>query len=217
MTVLTEAPRPGEAIISEADNYGSRDSITITESQTLLANQVIGKVVTAATVAAAAAVAGNTGNGAVTLAGTPFTGSVQEGTYRLNFTAPTKFNVFDPKGGLVGAGVVGTAFSNQLAFTVAAGGTAFAAGDGFTIAVSATTVRWGAYDPAATDGRAVPAGVIFDKVTTGAGTTAKATGFVRSLQLNGLKLQWLTGLNSTQKAAAIALLNASGAGITVRQ
>lgn len=216
MTVLTEAPRPGEAIVSEAENYGSREAIVVTASQTLVANQVIGRVVTAATVGAAAAVAGNTGNGTVAAGNPAFLGTVQPGTYRVTFTAATRFQVFDPAGRLVGAGVTGTAFSNQIVFTITAGGTPFAAGDAFTIAVSALTVRWGAFDPAATDGRQVPAGMIFDKVTTGVGATAKAVAFVRNCQLNAQKLQWLTGITTDQRNAAIAALNASPSDITVR-
>jgi hypothetical protein len=216
MTVLTEAPRPGEAIVSEDTNYRSREQIVVAESQTLAANQVIGQVVTAATVGAAAAVAGNTGNGTVALGTPSFQGSVQAGTYRVVFVAATRFQVFSPSGALIDRGVTGTIFSNQIRFTITAGGTAFAAGDAFTFAVSALTVRWGAYDPAATDGRQVPAGMIFDKVTTGSGATARAVALVRDCQLNAQKLQWLTGLNANQQAAAIALLNASAAGITVR-
>ena len=216
MTVLTEAPRPGEAIVSEDENFKSRDAIVVMASQTLVANQVIGQSVTAATVGAVTAVAGNTGNGTGALGNPAFLGTVQEGTYRVVFHAATRFSVFDPAGNFVGQGVTGTAFSNQVVFTINAGGTAFAAGDAFTIAVSALTARWGAFDPAATDGRQVARGMIFDKVTTGVGQTANAVAFVRECQLNAQKLRWLAGVDTTAQAAAIRQLNALPTLITVK-
>lgn len=216
MTTLTEAPRPCEAIISEAPGFRSRDQITIMASQTLLASQVIASSATAATVGAASAVAGNTGNGTIALGTPAFLGTVQAGTYRVVFRSATRFDVIDPSGATIGSGVAGTAFSNQIVFTFTAGGTAMAANDAFTIAVSALTTRWGAYDPAATDGRAVPRGVLFGPITTGAGATAQAVGFVRAIEVNSQKLQWLSGLDANARAAGIRLLGALPVGITVR-
>lgn len=220
MTTLTEAPRPCEAIISEAPGFRSRDPITIMQSQTLLANQVIGRSATAATVAAAVAGAANTGNGTVTLGAPAFGGAVLHGTYRITFVQPVTnlgtFIVEGPEGKIVGRGVVGTAFSGPIVFTIGDGATDFVAGDEFTIAVSAITYQWGAYDPAATDGRAVPAGVLFGPITTDSGVTVLAVGFVRGIEVNSQKLQWLTGLTNTQKATAIAALTAGTPGIIVR-
>ena len=182
MTTLTEAPRPTEAIITEAESFRSRDPVTIMASQTLTANFVLGRTASAATVAAAAAGAGNTGNGVVTLAGTPFTGAVLPGAYRVTFIEPVTnlgtFIVESPEGQIVGRGFVGTAFAAHVAFTIADGATDFVAGDTFTIAVSAVTFQWGAYDPAAADGRAVPRGILFGPVTTGVGVTAAAVGAI---------------------------------------
>lgn len=217
MTILNEGPRTGEALIAEAEMLRSRDEIVVMASQTLLASQVLGKAASVATVAAAVAGGSNTGNGTVTLAGTPFTGAVMAGTYRVVFSAATRYSVFNPAGELVGTGATGAAFSNHLAFTIAAGATPFAAGDIFTIGVTAVSYRYGAYDPAATDGRAVPAGVLIYPITTAAGETAKAAAWVRAAVFNENCLQWLTGLNTTQKAAAIAMMNANPSGLTVRK
>jgi hypothetical protein len=219
MTILTEAPRPGEAIISQAPGTRSREAITIMASQNLLANQVIGSNITAATVAAAIG-AGNTGNGVLTLAGTPWTATARPGVYRVTFIEPVTnlgtFTVESPDGIIVGRGLVGTAYSNHVAFTIADGAADFVAGDFFLITVSAVTFQWGAYDPAATDGRAVPRGIVYYPVTTGAGVTAQAVAFVRGIEINSQKLQWLTGLNATARALAIELMNTSPAGLTVR-
>lgn len=88
---------------------------------------------------ASAADAGNTGNGALgTLSAL---GVAQNGAYNVVFIAATKFEVYDPLGNFVGLGTTGVQFSNQVQFTITAGGTAFAAGDGFTVTVTANTVQ----------------------------------------------------------------------------
>lgn len=219
MATLTEAPRPTEAIISEANSFRSRDAVTIMASQTLLANQVVGRAATAATVASAA-VAGNVGNGVMTLGTPTFNATVQPGVYTVTFIEPAanlgSFIVEGPGGVLVGRGVVGTLFNGPVRFTIADGATDFSSGDQFLLTVTAVTFQWGAYDPAATDGRAVPAGILFDKVTTGGGATAPATVFSRSIEVNSQKLQWFSGASAPQIAVGIAALNALAAGIVVR-
>lgn len=219
MTTLTQGALPTEAIISESDNYRSRDQITIMASQTLTANMVLGRTVTAATVAFAAQ-AGNTGNGALTLGTPSWQATVQQGVYRVTFIEPVAnlgtFVVEGPDGVIVGNGVVGTLFSNQVRFTIADGATDFVAGDTFLITVSAVTNQWGVYDPAATDGRQVPRGILLGAVTTGVGQTASAVAFTRAVQVNAKKLAWFSGATAPQIAAGIAQLNALAAGITVR-
>lgn len=219
MTILTEAPRPGEAIISEPENHRGRDAITVALNQTLVANQIIGRSAFAATVAFAIG-AGNTGNGVLTLAATPFTGVADVGVYRVVMTEPVAnlgtFLVEGPTGVIVGRGVVGTAYSGGVAFTIADGATDFVAGDSFLVTVSAVTYRWGAFDPAATDGRQVPRALLYGAVTTGASVTVPGVAFVRGCQFNSQKLQWLTGLTTQQRTDAIALLNAQFNGNVVR-
>jgi hypothetical protein len=75
---------------------------------------IVGKI--AAGAATAAANAGNTGNGTV---GAPSDlVGVQVGAYTVEFIAPAKFDSF---GNLVGEGKTGTAFANQIGFTITAG------------------------------------------------------------------------------------------------
>ena len=114
-------------------------------AMTVMAQLSGGKVVpyslaTVAFTATAAAKATNTGNGVLTLAGTPaIAATARAGVYRVVFIEPTTnlgtFIVEDPLGAVVAEGVVGTAFSNQVAFTIADGSTDFIAGDAFTITV----------------------------------------------------------------------------------
>jgi len=74
----------------------------------------------------------NTGNG--TIGAISAGAALKNGSYTVKFTAATAFNVFDPNGSAMAAGVTGTAYTDaQIGFTITAGGTAFVAGDSFTI------------------------------------------------------------------------------------
>src|SRR5262249_48279766 len=83
---------------------------------------------------AALANSGNAGNGTVS---TPsLLMGAQAGTYTINFTSTMGYSVVAPNGTTIGAGTVGTAFANQLGFTVTAGSKAFNAGDSFSITLA---------------------------------------------------------------------------------
>lgn len=136
------------------------DTVVIASGQNLLRKAVLGRTAIAATVAAAVATAGNTGNGAVTLNATPFGGTAKEGTYRIIAIEPAAnggvFAVEDPEGRVVGRAVVGAEFVGPIVFTIADGATDFVAGDSFTIAVSGVTHHYKLAAAAAADGSAVP-------------------------------------------------------------
>jgi hypothetical protein len=125
------------------------------------------KLITATYTAASAAKAGNTGNGVLTAAGTPVVAGGQAGVYKIVFIEPASnlgtFIVEDPNGVVIGEGVVGTAFSNQIAFTIADGSTDFIAGDEFTFTVTQS------------DGSKC-AGLIYSDATQGSLTDA-STGY----------------------------------------
>lgn len=140
--VLTETRHAGGFMVSEAPGRYSRDAVTIDQNQALIAGQIIGMSTAGDgtfAAAAAAAVAGNTGNGTVSA---PSVGAgalaPKVGAYRLVAIAATKFEVFDPLGEMVGEATTGTAFAGPIGFTITAGGTPFVAGDAFTVAVSET-------------------------------------------------------------------------------
>jgi hypothetical protein len=122
---------------------------------------IFGKI--AADAATAAASVGNIGNG--TMSAPSDQVGVQVGAYMVEFIAPAKFNVYDPSGNLVGEGTTGTAFANQIGFTITAGAMAFAAGVGFAVTVSVNDDA-GLIVPlnfAAIDGSQDPIGVIVSK------------------------------------------------------
>lgn len=149
--------------------------------------------------AAATAKGTNTGNGVLTLATPKTVSGVMVGTYRVVFVEPASnlgtFVVEDPNGTVIGEGVVGTAFSNHVAFTIADGSTDFVAGDSFTIAVTQT------------DG-ANCAGLIITEATQGSLTDA-ATGYgmvIGGVVFENLLPDAVSGvITATQKARLAAI------------
>lgn len=118
--------------------------------------------------ASESAAGGNTGNGSLTLASPAAVNGAQVGAYSVVLTSAAAFQVNDPFGNPVGAGLVGTAFSNQIAFTLAAGGTAFAAGDSFSVSIASLNTFKQSVATAA-DGSQVPRCVLAETVDTSGG------------------------------------------------
>lgn len=221
MTALTEKAHASQALVSEADGFVCRDTITIAESQTLQACSVIGKVLAnegAISVGNPAIV--GTGNGVLTKADPAYSSDVQEGTYRVNVVGATTdtcdFEVVRPDGTVDGIGKTGVAYDGQVKFTLADGSADFVVGSYITLAVSiaeaADAGQWKGHDPDATDGAEVAAGVVIYPVTTGSGETKKAAAWVRGpMELRGVDLVWPhTGISAGEKAAAIAQLATLG-------
>jgi len=208
MTVLTEGRHPGEAIMSELPGKQSRENATILESQTIVAGQLLGALAdTGVVTAAAAANAGNTGNGVLTLATPPVTSAALEGVYKVTFIEPATdlgtFEVEGPDGSIVGTGKVGTAFAKQVKFTIADGATDFVAGDGFKITVGtpAGSFAYKAWDPDAADGTEVAAAMAIYPATTGVGETAEIAVIARGAELNVNCIAWPDGTTDAEKAA----------------
>ena len=168
---------------------------------------VLGRIASGAP-GAAAANAGNAGNGTVGTVTDQI--GAQVGTYEIEFIAATKFNVYDPAGKLVGPGTTGTAFANQLGFTIAAGGTAFAAGDGFTIAVVAGSGKVVPLNPSATDGSQNAIGVVARRQTIQVSADTPVTVVRREAVLLADGLIWPAGISADQQAAAVAQLATGG-------
>jgi hypothetical protein len=152
--------------------------------------------------------AGNTGNG--TCSAVTAKAGCQAGTYSGEFIAATKFVLYDPFGKFVAEGVTGTAFSNQIGFTITAGGTAFAVGDGFTIAVQAGNGYVTPVNATAVDGSAVAMGVVMRPASVPAAASAPVVVVERQAVVLADGLIWPTGATNTQIAAWTAQLVAAG-------
>lgn len=170
--------------------------------------------------AAQAAVAGNTGNGTLTLANPAFAAGALLGVYKVTCSVggadgTSKFRVEDPLGVLVGTATGGAAFSKAIKFTIAGGGTAFVVGDSFDVTLSqaagATDGKVKAWDPTATDGSQTLWGFAANDVT--AADAVDNTGGLairREAILRDGGIIWPAGLSAANKAAAIAAADARG-------
>jgi len=156
--VATEATRFNAVVKYEQEaSVGiCRDVVTAYEgsSTSYPVGTVLGKYFVATSVTATAGT--NTGNGAI---GTvTSTGKAKRGTYIVRIETAVAnsgiFSVINPSGAMIATGVVGTAFSNQIAFTLADGATDFVVGDSFTVEVVGD-YKYKMVEATATDGTAV--------------------------------------------------------------
>lgn len=207
---LTEGRHAGEFIIADDVAY-SREQITVLSGQVLKAGHVVGRVTLgAATPAAFAGNAANTG----TLGSVSVGLGAKPGVYTLVCIEPAsnagKFTVEDPDGILIGVATVAVAFSaGGLGFTIADGATDFVAGEGFTITIAAGSGKLKEYHPANTDGSAVPAGLLYDAVDASGGD-AKGVIVARHAVVNAAELVWFSGATTDQKTTGIAQLALAG-------
>lgn len=204
--VLTEGAHTAEHLVSEANGTRSREIITVLSGQNLSRGAVLGRI-TAGAATAAAKAGGNTGNGTIS-AITRLAGA-KTGVYTVRFTAATAFNVEDPNGDVIGSGATGAAFSDDVSFTITAGGNAFVAGDGFDITVAEGSGKYKALDTAATDGSQIAAGVLYAAVDA-TSADQKGVANVRDTEVNAGLLVWPSGISNPNKAAALAALAAIG-------
>jgi len=105
----------------------------------------------------------------------------------------------------------GVAFNGPINFTATAGGTAMVAGDQFTIAVTASagSGEYVAYDPAATDGSNIAAGVLLGRYRTDDGPKSVAIVNAQA-EVQRAMLVFAAGMSSPNKDAAYSALAALG-------
>lgn len=187
----------GTAAAKAGGNTGN-GTITMDATTPVLANALAGVYTarcintangTVAAAGTATAAAGNTGAGTITAA--PATGAgAQVGTYSAECIAASAgggtFSISSPDGKVIGKAVVGTPFTTQLTFTIAASGADFVVGDAFNVVVAAgeqnETFR-------VTD----PRGEVLGDVTiTGAGGTGAFANQVKFVLTDGTT-DWVVG------------------------
>lgn len=211
MTTLTEGRHAAEFVMSEASRSRSRDTITILSGAGVVkAGTVLGLIAAAVAAgsAVAAADAGNTGNGVLTMdATTPVLAGAKAGVYRAVCIEPGAnvgtFAVFDPDGVEIGRHVVaGAAFATQIKFTIADGATDFVAGDAFSITVAAGSLK---YVPAphaeqADDSDTPRAINLYEVDATSA--DVKVAAITRDAEVNGKLLTYEATVDDADKKAA---------------
>ncbi len=172
MALKSEPNYAGDWLKYEEDNLYSREEITVLSGQNLTSGAVVGKVAVGTVTGAAAP--GNTGDGTIgTLSAGP---GAKEGAYQVTVIEPAvdlgTFQVEDPDGVVIGTGVVATAFSDEVVFTIADGAADFVAGDRFIVTVAAGTGKVKASPDTASDGSEVAVGVLLLDVDASAADKA---------------------------------------------
>jgi hypothetical protein len=178
---------------------------------------VLGRVRTA-TIAVGTVVQAGTGNGVLTKANPAFGNDAIAGNYKVIFTEARtnsgEFEVFRPDGTLDGRGVVGTAYTGQVKFTIADGATDFIAGDNLILPVTVTGVSYKVWplNLAATDGSQNALEVSLSKKTaTNGGTDQTIVSLRRGPAIVDSRfLIWPAGATADQIAAALEQLAANG-------
>jgi len=210
MTEKVETLHAAGFIVSEASGNRSRDNIILASGENRAAGTVLGALVTAGTITAAAA-AGNVGND--TIGTLSVGGGAKEGVYTVTIIEPAAnlgaFKVEDPDGIEIGHGNVGTAFAGDVNFTITDGATDASSGDTFLITVSQLTRKYKILAPAATDGTQRAAGILLSD--TDASAADKTTVAVRrQAEVNANELTYPGGITAAQKDIAIAQLQKLG-------
>lgn len=204
--VLTEARRPGEAIMSEATFHRSRENVTIAPEQTIEANSLLGRIAVAADVVATpSAGSGNTGNATIAMGSPAVTSKVKDGRYKGIAITATTVRWEDPDGKEIGTSTHAAEFSKGgVKFTITAGGNANVAGDEFyvDVAADAEDFHYVAFDPTASDGSESPVAYSIYPVETGESETKGAAVIAREAELNGHCIAWPDGITDAQKRNA---------------
>lgn len=213
-TTINEGQHPGEFLVSEANGYRSRATVTIASGQDLKAGHVLGKL--SATSISGSADSDNTGDG--TIGSLSINSGAVNGDYRAVVTEPATdagtFNVYDPNGVFIDDGTVGSAFSGGgVDFTISDGGTDFVAGDAFTITVSGSGEHK-EYDPSNTDGSDTAVAVLYDNVDA-TGGAVDAAAIVRDAEVSSGDLIWFDSATDAQKTTGKDELQSNG-GIVAR-
>lgn len=223
----TAPKRESQLVKMELDPQFCRESFTLkagsgSERKVYLGTP-LATVIDAANVAvAAAAVAGNGGDGTIALADPAFTSSVKEGRYVVTCAtggadATSKFRVEGPNGKSIGTATGGTAFAKEVKFTISGGSGAFVEGDAFTIDVAidqeatATANERVAWVPGAADDTGIITGVSLRDTTAAVGETANGLSLDRGPAiLSASGIQWPSGISAADTAKGIEMLKDLG-------
>lgn len=218
MTTLNERTYEGDIVKFEAQNRYSREAITIGTAVALVIGQVLGQAVTGGFTVADAVKTG-TGNGTITQSGTPasrYGDDVMPGIYKAVCIAAAAnagtFRVTAPNGAVIGDATVGVAFaSSHINFTINDGATDFIVGDSIVFTVDQTAKgKWYKYDPTATDGRQIAAGVLLKDAAGAASADVTSVALTRLANIETSRLVWPAGFTAAQISTGLAQLEARG-------
>lgn len=221
MERLIESGVGPEFLLSEANNYRSRENIVLFNSTgvavTLAAGAILAMIDIGALSAVGAAVAGNTGAATITASPAVAVGTPM-GVYKLTAVtagATAQWLLESPSG--IELGNVATAEATTIAgigpFTITDAGADPAIGDQFTITVTdAAATGEGKYvmhDPEGVNGSAEVGGLLYASTTIPANSSERAVAIVRDAEVIADRLVF-DDHDTGEKAAVYAALNAMG-------
>lgn len=217
MSVLNIGRAAAAFVLSEAVGMRSRAAEFLGASQDVKPGQPLARILaTSGIQVTSAAVAGNTGDGVLTLANPAYSKAAKVGKYHIVCIAAAadggRFRVDDPLGVETGEVVVGAAFNKAVKFTIADGAADFVVGDSFEITVDldAGGEQVVAWDPTATDGTEVAACLPIYSGKTGVGETLPIATMARDAELLGKEIYWPAGATDEQKETALQQLALNG-------
>lgn len=196
-TPLYFSPNLVDFVLSEADDFISRDNVVVTQTGTAIkSGTILTQVDTGAGVFALdAGATGNPTSGAITV-----NAAAIPGVYLITFTAATTFTVEAPNGVTIGTGTLGAAFSaGGLGFTLTAGATPAVVGDMAKITVADGTGKYIVYTAGGAAGPAM--GILYEGLPAYTGDK-KAVIFNKDIEVSRDKL---TGLDATAEKQLRAL------------
>ncbi|MEE4012105.1 head decoration protein [Roseibium sp. FZY0029] len=210
----------------EVDPDFSREPVTLLAgdgaARTIKLGNIIALLATVSDVSAvAAADAGNTGDGTLTIADPAVTTAAKEGVYTVVCIDPAAdagtFDVSDPEGKSVGTAKVGVAFGKQIRFTIADGANDFIAGDRFEVTVTKGDINPNAgkavaWDPAGADGSQYPWGIAANaaEAQDGSDLDFGLIALRRQVLCFEKGIVWPDGVTAAQKAEALEALEKQG-------
>lgn len=217
MTILTMGRVAAAFVLSEAAHMRSRAAEFLGAGQEIEPGQPLARVLASSGIeVTAAALAGNTGNGVLTLADPAYSKAARPGDYQVVCIVAAanggRFRIDDPRGVEIGQVNVGAAFNKAVKFTIADGATDFVVGDTFRVTVDLdaggeVVVAW---DPTADDGTEVAACLPLYRYKTGEDERLAIATIARDAEILSGQIAWPDGATAEQKETALQQLALHG-------
>jgi hypothetical protein len=186
-------------LVSEAEGWRSRSSGVMQNGGSVPLVLQGGLVVNQNTAGSLVATAGtaNVGNG--TIGTLSLASTAVLGVYTLTAISATDFTVTDPNNVALPNATVGTAYTDEIDFTLTAGTTAFAAGDSFTLNAIPGDESWVPW----TGGTISTLAILFNLLDIDANGQSPCTLIARDAEVNETEVQFDPAVTSSGTAATL--------------
>lgn len=210
MPKIAEYPRrTSDWLKSEPTRFTCETGVLASGQGKIDTGTVLGRIKVGA--ATAAAVAGGTGDGTLTVdATTPVLAGAQAGVYLVKCVEAAanggRFEVNAPGGEVIGLVNVGETFAEQIKFAIADGAADFVVGDAFEVTVALGSEKYVVCDPTATDGSEKAVAITWRYHDVTSADRPDALLVVRDAEVAARELIWHANHNAASKDAALKQL-----------